>query len=625
MTQEYLLSPDEAGVQLDSPCNPTKTGWQVVTPESWEFRKTIADKTQTMDGFFDPGWYLDCSKAKIVMDVYEKNLGLAESTLYAMVLERFLEEQNIIIRPNELLVGYPGNDQHGILYEPRYQIYESYEEYYNDGKCYIWKKGAKKKVEPKFTKRVESFCKEHNIQFAMSELVSDEIYKMWFGGGQRFWEVSGTTGARANPDHEWYLSIGLRGLIDKVRQTIGRLEKESETANGHEFVDLRRRIVDCRAFIRATEAVINWIKRYAVLAKKMAGQTKDPKDKARLEEIASNCSWVAENPPMTFSEVMQLHWLSFMVHFMIEVPSSTVTFRPDHTFWKWYEKDVIKEKTITRTKAADLLANFMMKMHETATIVVSLSALRQSLMGIRDASVLTIGGQNVDGSDATNELSMLIIDVIDGYRLHFPDVKVRWHDKFNKNNFRRAIEVTRTGLGSPSIRNDNNAIPSIHESYPGTTTDEEAKSWAIVGCITPGIPINSKGAHRRAAYCQNIFKTMELALFNGRDIEEGWEFVKPPITPETGDATGFKTFDAFYQAWYKQTEWMTQFGARLRCLLDQYWNDTIKRPFLSTLYKRCVEEGKDVMSLDVPWFYFFNVPGWADLVDCHGRCEIHDI
>lgn len=608
----YLLDPEEAGVSLDSGGNPTSRGWSMVTPETWAFRGIIGDKIQTVEGYSDKGWYMDCTKAKITLEVEKEMPWASPSQAAAEVLERYLEIQNIVIRPNELIVGNWASDQHGIPFEPKYDIFKTYLEFAEGKHAYYYEGGKKIPISDKMDKEFRDFQQRTNLLFTIKPLMNEQQYRMYSEGVQRFWEVNATTGMRANPDHDYYMKLGLRGCIDNMSATVTRLENEAEKTNGSAYVELAKRIGDCKASVKAAEAVVKWIKRHALTAGKMGDLAIDPKDRERLEQIAANCEWVAENPPRNFWEAMQYHWLLFMAYGFIEMPSHTITFRPDQVFWEWYEKDVLKNKTLSRTRAGDIFAMYMMKYHELG-LLVSLEDFRSTGVGTRDYTVITIGGQTSEGRDAFNDLSLLILDVADGYRLHFPDIKVRWHPKMDRNYLKRVVEIMRTGMGSPSLRSDPVSIQSLFDQYGDYgLTMEEARSWAIVGCNSPGITINSKGVHRRAAWCLNILKSLELTLFNGRDPQPEWSFA---TSINTGDPAQIKNFEEFYQAWLKQYDWQASTGSRIRNLTDAYWQESIRRPFLSLLYKRSMTEGRDVMTLDVPWLSFFNVPGLVDLVD----------
>jgi len=608
---EFLVDPKEAGIEFGTSGNPSKKGWKVVSPDVWFFRNNqVADKIQTVEGYSDPDYYMDCTKAKIVCDVHDEMPSASPGELHAEIFKRYLDIQNILIRPRELLIGNWGNDEHGIVVDPRSDLWYTFKEFYDYEKAFIWENGQKKPVSQELYGRIHEFCKKNDIAYAVKPYMSEKLYRMYFEGGLRFWEVPGTSGFRANPDHTWYLKKGFRQLIKMMENTIERLTKELDQTTGSNYVELAHRINDCYASIKATESVISWIKRHAKTAREMALKENDPKERERLDTLSSICEWIAENPPRTFWEMMQLNWLSLECYYLIEHASHSITFRPDQVWWEWYEKDVLIDKTLSRQQASDIICFYFLKYHEIG-LLVQFQTLRKSLMGGRDFTVLTLGGQTSNGSDATNDLSMLILDVIDGYRLHFPDVKFRWHQKFDRKNLKRVVEVMRTGMGSPSVKNDTVSIPGMMHQY-GNISLEEARSWAVVGCITPGITINSRGAHRRSGRIFNAFKPAEMALFNGQDPEPGWEFA---TSLKTGDPTKFTNFEEFYQAWLKQWEWLMRTGVNLRNIVDDYYQNIIRRPFLSMLYERCVTEGKDIMKLGTSWLSFNNVPGWVDSMD----------
>ena len=609
---EYLVDPVEAGMTLGTAGQPTETGWKVVTPRTWYFRNNeVADKIQFEEGYSDKDWWLDCTKAKAVVDIYDAHPELSESELSAMVDEYMLESQNIILRPNEVFIGHWGNDEHAICLDPRYDLFQTFKEMYEIEKnTFIWENGKKVPVSQELFDRIEVFCKKRNFAFKLQALMTEKESKMYFANA-RYWEPIGTSGLRANPDHEWYMKTGMRNIITMMEQTIERLEKQSQEVASDEYLKIRQQIIDCKASVQAGESFVKWIKRHAAMAAEAAKKASDPEDRARLELIASNCAWVAENPPRTFPEAMQLYWLSFMAHGFIEIPSHTVCFRPDVTFWDWYKKDVIEEKTLTRAEAADYVAQYMLKYHELG-FPTPLEMLKKAGMGTRDYSTLTVGGMDASGKNSTNDLSMLFLDVLDGYRLHYPDIKMRWNKKLDPQKFRRTVEVMRTGMGIPSFRNDDVAIPAFLDQYGDEITMEEARTWGVVGCITPGTTINSKGVNRRSAQFINATKPLEFVIFNGTDPEPGYEWGQ---SIETGDPTKFKDFEEFYQAWAKQWKWFVTTEIKLRNLGWGMIMKNLRRPLISMMYRRCVEEGIDVQLLDNPNFSFQDTLGWVDSID----------
>ncbi len=618
-TTSFKLDPAEAGVSLDTPGNPTTEGWKVVTPAMWKFRFDVADKAQTKAPEFyrDKEWYLDVTKADMLAEIYEKNPDVHPADLNAEALCRYLDTQQIQIRPNDHLLGGYCSDNHGLHFDPLSYAWTTLIRCQADAgkeKVLVWEGDKKVVFDDKKFNRLEKFAKKFNTVFKVKDEFTEDEFNMYYCSEPgRYFEPVGSAGLRANPDHDWYLPLGL-GRIKELKQKRMEqfeLELNMDGTSEERKAELKDHIINSKASIKSVQAVSRWIKRHATEARAALDQMPDEASKATLLQAADNCDWVAENAPRTFWEAMQLYWACFMVDYCIETSCTNITFRPDAVFWQWYEKDVIQDKSLTRGKAAEILCTYASKFHEIG-LASRFGAMGMAAQGARDASAITIGGLNADGSSCVNDLSMLVLDVWDGYRFHHPDCKFRWNNKTNKKDFRRLIAVMRSGMGSPSIRNDEIVIPAMLSQYPGQITLEEARCWGIVGCITPGPTTNSKGACRRDANYPQILKAVEFTLFNGQDPDPKFSWVK---SVETGDPRQFKDFQAFYDAWLKQWEWVVRTEVKFRNRVYEKMGEVTRRPFLSSLYKGCLETGLDVMNYPMPRYSFQSIVGMVDTID----------
>jgi pyruvate-formate lyase len=614
----YQLDPVAVGVTLGAPGMPTAEGWKWVTPEMWKFRWSMADKIMVLepDYYKDRDWYIDATKGDILAELYASDPNMNPADLSAESFIRYLDNQVITIRPYDYLLGLHCSDQHGVIYDPLVQPWTQFMRARDLGgkdRICVWQGDKKVAMDEEKFQRMEKLATAYNMVYKVKPEFTEEEFNAYYCPTQpgRYFEPVGTTGMRANPDHDWYLNIGLRKAVELKQQRLEWFEQELKSADGEKAGELKQKIINSKASIRTSEAVIRWIKRHAAEARKAIPQMPDAKAKAILEQAAANCEWVAENAPRTFWEAMQFYWLMFMATYCIETPCNTLTFLPDRVFWKWYEQDVVKDKTLSRQQAADIMACYASKFHEIGGTSARFGGLEKAGQGTRDWAVITIGGQLGDGSDAVNDLTLLILDVWDGYRFHFPDIKFRWCTKTKKGHLRRLVEVMRSGMGTPSIRNDEVALVSMLDHYRDLTL-EEARSWGVVGCNTPGPTINSKGACRRDAFYPQVLKAVEFTLFNGQDPEAGFEWFK---SVETGDPTQFKDFEEFYQSWRKHWEWIVSTEVRLRNKVFTKLKEASYRPFLSTLYKGCLETGDDIMHLYMPGLSFQSIVGWVDTID----------
>ena len=621
---KYMLDPEEAGVKLDAPNNPTSKGWEIVTPEMWKFRFSVADKigVDEPDYFYDKEAYTDMTPFMVMKEVVDENPNEPVAILVAKTYERVLDNMPIKIRPYEMVIGLYSGDEHGMPGDPQKQNWAQIEAHFKKApeKMLYWKDGKKVRItEQDMQELREKVGNRFNASARVVPRLTELERRMYFcpEAPGRYAEAYGSV-QRASADHAWYMRLGWRKLVEMKKEKLREYEEEfervrvSDPLNYKKTDELLNKINNAKAQIRVGEAVIRFTKRLAEEARKAASQMVEEKARLIAEQAAANCDWVAENPPRTFWEAWQMFWISYCIFRGLEVCHPGI-FKPDDLFWEWYERDVIKEKTLDRVTAGEIVACVAAKYHETAGFgPTRFGGLGKSFQGTRDYTVWTIGGQDKYGHDATNELTRLILDVWDGYRLHFPDLKFRWFPGTKRDVFRRVCEVIRTGLGLPSLRNDPLAIETLLSQYPGEFTLEQARQWGIVGCNTPGVYVDSKGPCRREAHYAAIEKSMEFTLFNGRDPEPGFEWAK---TIETGDPTKFKDFEEFYQAWLEQYMWFVKFEARIRNMHVEELRKN-RMPFVSLLYKCCMESGLDALEdPSIPMLSFQSIVGWVDMID----------
>jgi|GEM_PF-861473 len=621
----FITDPEKSGVELDVAGGPTSKGWSVVTPEMWEFRNSIADKINVdePDYFADKDAYVDMGPFLTLQEAYEEAPDSPIALLVAKGFEKSLDAQHLKYRPYEMLIGFYSGDEHGMPGDPQKQNWQQLEAAYAKApeKLQYWKDDKKHQLSEQEMQGLRTTIggRFNAVSQGTKKMTKDEQH-MYFCPEHpgRYMEAFGSV-QRANADHDWYLRLGWRKLVEMKQMKLEEYEKEfkhfyaTDPLNFEKTQEIQDKINNAKASIMVGKAVIRWTKRLAEKARESISEMSDRKAELIAEQVAENCDWVAENAPRTFWEATQMYWISYCVFRGLE-SCHPGAFKPDRVFWEWYERDVVKEKTLDRVTAGEILACFAAKLHETAGFgATRFGGLGNSGQGTRDYTVWTIGGQDRHGKDGTNDLTRLILDVWDGYRLHFPDLKFRWYPRTQREDFRRVLEVVRTGLGLPSLRNDPLAIQTLLDQYPGELTIEQAREWGIVGCNTPGCTVDSKGPVRREVYYADIEKAPELVLFNGCDPEPGFEWFK---SVETGDPTKFKNFEEFYQAWFTQYEWLTLMELRFRNLFMKEMEEKNRMPFVSLLYESCMESGLDALNdPTIARFSFQSIVGWVDSID----------
>lgn len=550
------------------------------------------------DHFIKPV-YLSILRTRIYTEVWKETEGEPPGIRRAKAFARFLEKMPIFIRPQDLLVGFYSEAPHAFEFcveAADLKILDQYIEagYIREGDVNEWREYQK-------------YWSKRNLNTAISNFLTEEEEKI-STPNQRYMEVRPTHHtSRTVPDNDLYLETGLNQTLKMVRQKLNRLYKEKEECtDGPTGIEICFKINDLKAMLIAGEAFLHWTNRYSELAKKMAEEKTNPIRKKELVQISEICRWIPGNPPRTFWEAVQSHWFTMLGYHMIEHACHGTSYRLDQIFWPFYEKDVLIERTLPRERALEIMENYLLFVDELGQpLGLEFRRLNQ---GVNFLATYTIGGvKPEDGSDACNELTLLILDAIDDLRLSHPDFKFRWHPKINPKVWKRVCEVVRSGLGQPSIKNDTVIIPGLMNHYGFTL--EEARSWANIGCISPGVSIYW-GTAKRDAITICPAKYLDLAF------ENGWDKVfKEQVGPKTGDAAKFTSFEEVFEAYRKQMAWAIRKAMHIKNI-GEYWNKALlKRPFTSLFFHRALDAERDIMDAPnkgIPWV---NVPGTVDAVD----------
>lgn len=560
--------------------------------------------------------YLSIIRSRLYTESWKQTEGQVTSIRRAKAYANYLDHVPINIRPFERIVGFYAEDQHALPI-----TIESYDmrviENYIDA-------GYTKPEDVDEWRELIEYWKPRCLAGIMKNYVPEREWNVAAARNRYVEVLPGEYTSRTQPDHDLYMKQGLNEILKVLNGKHQKLEKQwSESVGGKASIEIMDKLNDVKAMTLACEAVIRWAKRHAKVARDLAETEKDPERKKELLQIAEHCDWVPANPPRTYWEALQSHWLAFMAYHFMEILCHGTSLRTDQIFWPWYKKDVMDDQSLSRAKALELMEEFLIHVDELGRPLPP--HRRRALQGVNLLGTYTIGGVHEDGTDACNDLTVLILDAMDELRLSHPDFKFRWHPNVNSKVWRRAVEVVRTGLGQPSIKNDPVIIDGLMNHYGFTL--EEARTWAVVGCISPA-PTIHWGRARRDATSIRPAKALEMAFNNGVDPllgHETPEFSKiplfqelaknPQIGPKTGDSDKFSSFDELLEAFRQQVRWQCELQARLKTLSEHLNNEYLKRPFTSCLYQRSLDACRDIMSIPEKGMPWANDPGKVDAID----------
>ena len=381
-------------------------------------------------------------------------------------------------------------------------------------------------------------------------------------------------------DYERLMKQGYDGMIAHAKSCEAKLDKKDvEYGEKRDFY---------KAIMIMLEASKKYIKRYALLAEDYAEKENCSKRKEELLQMAENCHQIAGGTPKTFWQALQLfNFATTMTQ--IESNGHSISYgRMDQWLFPYFDAD-IKNKIISKEFALELIEVQYVKMNNPTKLKDKGTVIVRNGRGFGGES-LTIGGVDRSGHDATNDLTMLMLEASAHTRMMNPWVCVRMHENTPYELKVKAVECIRAGYGHPKLFND---TPTIKGMMRKGMTLEEARDYSVVGCVEPSLPGKEFGWHD-AAYV-NTAKMMEMVLNGGRVIGEGLKVpADTQIGPDTGSLETYQSFEEVLKSVEKQFEyWCDQMCSSLN-IIDHAHRALKPTPYVSAFFEDCIESGKDM-------------------------------
>jgi len=368
--------------------------------------------------------------------------------------------------------------------------------------------------------------------------------------------------------------LGFLDFKEQIRINIEKLD----FYNDPEALEKREEL---KAMDIAADAIILFANRHANELDNLAKKEKDPDRKNELETMAGICRHVPANAPRTFHEALQYYWF---VHLgVITELNPWDSFNPgrlDQHLYPFY-KNEIENGTLTKEGAKEILQSFWVKFNNhPAPPKVGVTALESNTY--TDFALINVGGLTEDGRDAVNELSYLILDVIEEMRILQPSSMVQLSKQNHDSFIKRAIKIVKTGFGQPSIFNTDAIIQELTRQGKDIV---DARNGGASGCV-------ESGAFGTEAYFLtgyfNLTKVLEITLHNGLDPGTGKQ-----IGLRTGEPTEFESFDDLMSAYQKQLNHFIDIKIKGNNIIEKLFADYLPVPFLSILIDDCIDNAKD--------------------------------
>ena len=367
-----------------------------------------------------------------------------------------------------------------------------------------------------------------------------------------------------------------KGMLDfkrEIAQALAALDAaDPEAAAKRE--QLRAMDISC-------DAVILFAARHVKLAREQAARESDAARRAELERIAAVCSHVPAHAPRDFHEALQYYWFCHLA--VITELNGWDSFCPGHLdqhLLPFYRKG-LAEGTLTAAGARELLEAFFIKFNNhPAPPKVGVTAAESGTY--TDFANINLGGLTADGRDGSNEVSHILLNIIDEMHLLQPSSNIQLSRATPDELLKHALRVIRKGYGFPSIFS---ADTVVAEQLRQGKTLEDARAGGCSGCVETGA--FGKEAYILTGYF-NLVKVLELALHDGLDTRTG-----KPLGLRTGPPETLAAFDDLFAAFRRQLHHFIEIKLAGNDRIERMYAQMMPAPFLSVITDDCIRKGKD--------------------------------
>ena len=347
--------------------------------------------------------------------------------------------------------------------------------------------------------------------------------------------------------HEQVLKLGFSGLLKKLEE----YEKSNGTSTWYSAV---KRV--CRAACEIGE-------RYAEKAKETG-----------LDKIAEICRKVPKNPAGSFHEALQSLWFSHIVNTWEDGINANSLGRLDQILYPYYKSD-IESGILTKQEAFELICCLWIKLYRDYDVQQS-----------------CVGGCDIHGNDATNELSWLMLEATEALDF-IRCLSVRFSSKSDPAFIRRALEVVgHMQKGVPFFFNDEVMIPALVSK--GISL-EDARDYTQIGCVETVIPGKSN-PHAVSAHA-NLLKAIEYALKDQK-------------------AESYDGFEALKEQVFKQIKHIIEHAYLTAARHIPHAGFNSPKPYKSLLTEGCAKSGRDFNGFGAKYDYYqmmlYGIPNLAD-------------
>ncbi len=360
-------------------------------------------------------------------------------------------------------------------------------------------------------------------------------------------------------DFEKALKVGCKGIRAEITARLGRNDLDED---GRGLLE---------SMLACLDAADTWHSRYVSELERLAAASSG-EERRNYEDVLSALRNVPANPPRNFREAVQALWMLW--DFQRLCGNWSGIGRIDKMLGPSLRKD-LESGAISLDDARELLAHFWIKGCEWITAEGKGSGDAQFYQNI------VLGGIDENGEDVTNDVTYLVLDVVE--ELHISDfpIAVRLSKNTSERLLRRTAEVQRIGGGIIAVYNEDRIIPSLVKfGYPL----EEARNFANDGCWELLIP-------GKTCFSYQPFDALGL-------LQEALG-----LGPSNNETPAYPDFESLY------AEFKNRLAFQLASLLNSSNRSYHPTPLISMMVEGCIEKARSYYDLGPQYTVISPHPG----------------
>lgn len=516
---------------------------------------------------------ITAERALLVTQFYKspEASGLSVPVLRAKAFEYLLRNKKICINDHELIVGERGPAPKATPTYPEICLHTLRDLEILDTRPKVSFK-VSSEVKEAYEKEIIPFWKGRSNRERIMNLMSPSWLDAYEAG--IFTEFQ----EQRAPGHTVLgykmFRTGFLAIKEEIKQSMADLDFLNDSRVLEKLEELKAMDIAC-------DAIMMYATRHAEELEKLAASATNPERRNELLKMAEVCRKVPAHAPETVHEMLQHYWF---IHLgVVTELNPWDSFNPgrlDQHLYPVYKKD-IETGNATRDEIYELLCCLWVKFsNHPAPPKVGVTA--QESNTYTDFCLINLGGVKPDGSDAVNEVSYLLLDVIKEMRLVQPGSMIQVSKKSPERFIHKALDIIKTGFGQPSVFNTDAIIQELLRQGKDIV---DARNGGASGCVETGA--FGTECYWLTGYF-NLVKIFEITVNNGTDPRTGKQ-----VGLKTGDPRSFGAFDQLLEAFKKQVNYFADIKIRGNNIIGRLFSVFLPVPFLSLLIEDCIKKATD--------------------------------